>query len=299
MIKECKYCLKEFDRKTSFIKYCSDNCKSRDRFKEIPFKGNTFKIWKENAEKYPDFYNKIKEAKDRHKNKCLICEKEFEGFRKCCSNECSLLLKKQTTLKTTGAEHNFSNKSTSRSEMIDNLFKNFGIINVFQREDVKKKLKATWKEKYGFENPTMNSDIRNKVRKTNEESGHWLLDKDKGEFELYCYHVKQFTNWNINKFASKLWGVEFYKNWSFFENQLDHIFSRKEGFIQKIPANIIGSFVNLRMIPYIENLIKGTKCDISKEELYNRYELFEKENPEILKEIEAIFKETLKYTNEN
>jgi hypothetical protein len=299
MIKKCLYCSNRFKQKTSFVKYCSPKCKSRDRFIKIQYGEKFFNIWKENAIKYPDFYSMIKRPKDRFKNKCLMCEKEFIEFRKCCSSECSLKLKKQTTFNSTGSEHNFAKNSTSRTEMDDNLFKNFGIVNIFQREDVKLKLKNTWIENHGVSNPTINASIRNKVRKTNENSGRWLKAHEKDEFELYCYHVKQFTNWNMNRFALKLWGNEFYKNWGFYENHLDHIFSKKEGFMQKIPANIIGSFVNLRMLPCKENLSKGIKCDITSEDLHNRYLLFEEENPEILREIETIFKESLKYVNKN
>ena len=44
---------------------------------------------------------------------------------------------KNTCLKNFGCEHNFSRESPHRKQMIEKLIKNYGITNVFQREDVK------------------------------------------------------------------------------------------------------------------------------------------------------------------
>jgi hypothetical protein len=52
---------------------------------------------------------------------------------------------------------------------------------------------------------------------------------------------------------------------------LDHKFSIKEGFDNKIPPFIIGNIINLEMIPAIDNYRKGASCSISKEELLNEF----------------------------
>jgi hypothetical protein len=299
MIKRlCKYCKEEYLNVNSFILYCSSKCKSRDRFVEIPYgeygKKN-FKVWKDNFYKYPDFYSEIKSPKDRFKNKCLVCASSFQGFRKCCSDECSLELKKMTTVQTTGCEHNLAGNSKSRKNMESRLIENYGVSNVFQRNDVKLKLKKTWNEKYGVDNPTMNHEIKNKVKKTNIDRGNWIGNEIKDEFSIYCYHIDYFTNRNINKFAWKYWGKDFYKNWGFHENHVDHIYSKKEGFVNGIPAFIIGSFVNLRMIKGTENMKKGTKCDIDIESLYQNYYKFFEDNQQVIQNINDNFKEVLKY----
>ncbi len=295
MIKECKKCGIKYEAHSDFIVYCSTKCKSRDRFLEIKYGNKNFKVWKDNTIKYPDFYNNIKEPKDRFNNKCLNCGNEFIGFRKCCSDECSAVIKRETTLNSTGASHNLSNNSKSRKDMEKKLFENYGVRNVFQRSDVKEKLKKTWIEKYGFTNPTMSCEIKNKVRKTNIDNGNWLSDLDTDEFAIYCYHVNYFTNHNINKFAWKYWGPDFYKNWSFDRDHLDHIYSKKAGFLEKIPPNIIGSFVNLRMIDGKINMAKGIKCDIDKQTLYKNYEEFHKNNTDLIENINIGFDEVLKY----
>lgn len=52
---------------------------------------------------------------------------------------------------------------------------------------------------------------------------------------------------------------------------LDHIYSKKEGFRNKIAPEIIGSVVNLRYIPASENISKKSRCDMTKEELLTKY----------------------------
>lgn len=59
---------------------------------------------------------------------------------------------------------------------------------------------------------------------------------------------------------------------------LDHIYSIYEGFINKIPPEIIGSRVNLQWLNAKENSSKKQKCGITKKELYYKYETLINEN---------------------
>lgn len=52
---------------------------------------------------------------------------------------------------------------------------------------------------------------------------------------------------------------------------LDHIYSVKQGYLDGIKPEIIGSNHNLRIITISENSSKGIKCDITKEELLKLY----------------------------
>lgn len=56
--------------------------------------------------------------------------------------------------------------------------------------------------------------------------------------------------------------------------QLDHMFSILEGFKENIPPYIIGSYINLKMIPSKINSSKKAKCSMNKEKLFQKY--FEK-----------------------
>ena len=118
MIKECKYCKKEFHSELNLNPYCSTACRSKDKFVVIS-RDKDFKIWKKNYEKYPDFYDSIKTYKDRFKNKCFICGSEFERFSMCCSKECSTIMKKDSTFITTGATHNLSKDSIANSKSLE------------------------------------------------------------------------------------------------------------------------------------------------------------------------------------
>lgn len=52
--------------------------------------------------------------------------------------------------------------------------------------------------------------------------------------------------------------------------QLDHIYSINQGFANKIPAKVIASPHNLRLLEKSLNLSKGDRCDISIAELMRR-----------------------------
>jgi hypothetical protein len=53
-----------------------------------------------------------------------------------------------------------------------------------------------------------------------------------------------------------------------FGYHLDHRYSITEGFKNNVPPKVIGSIYNLEFIPYNVNIVKGTKCSITLEKLY-------------------------------
>lgn len=58
------------------------------------------------------------------------------------------------------------------------------------------------------------------------------------------------------------------------KNHLDHIFSILCGYLCDVPPFIIGSVINLQVIPGTTNSSKKSRCDISEEELYARFKGF-------------------------
>ena len=282
MIKICKYCKNEFEGKNDLNGYCNNRCRSRDKFVTIDVLEKKINIWKKNYEKYPDFYLSIKSYKDRLKNKCFICGKEYFKFSMCCSSECSLEMKKISTLETTGSTHNLSNKSLSRKKMEESLMINFGINNVFQRDDVKDKLKNTWSLKYGYDNPSKVDFIKNKKRKTAENNGNIIPKYLCNEREIYEENVKSIT-WSQMKLYGRLkFGNDIWerikdsrklgqKEWL----TVDHKFSKNHGFINKIPCYIIGHICNLSILSFIDNRKKWSNCSVTIEDLYKEIEIFE------------------------
>lgn len=167
---KCKFCNKELELKNKYIK--SGHLA----------KCNKFKIWKkENLTK--EFL--IKEYIDEEKsaieiannlgfnsssiiNKLLVDYNilirgisESKKLKRCKEKY------KITCLKNYGTEHILSKNSICRKNMEKKLFENEGIINVFQRKSVKKKIKETNLKRYGNENLMLVESIRNKVWETN------------------------------------------------------------------------------------------------------------------------------------
>ncbi len=106
-----------------------------------------------------------------------------------------------------------------------------------------------------------------KCRKTREDKGEMVPLEFLNEYNAYQKQVslhtvlskKQLDLDNIGRC-----GVEG-------AHQLDHVFSKKQGFLQNVPAEIVGSIVNLQVIPWRDNVVKQDKCGITLEELYTRY----------------------------
>lgn len=100
-----------------------------------------------------------------HKN-CEICDKEIFIQARTCSKQCAYELRKKSWKNTCGAEHNFSKESSSRKTWETKLFEEEGITNVFQREEVKEKIKTTHLEKFGVDHPSKSDTIKEKKKHT-------------------------------------------------------------------------------------------------------------------------------------
>jgi hypothetical protein len=82
------------------------------------------------------------------------------------------------------------------------------------------------------------------------------------EFKKYRRKVYYWTSKN------DLTQLENHEKRSRFGYHLDHRYSIREGFKNKVPPKIVGSIDNLEFIHYTVNSSKGTKCSITLEELY-------------------------------
>lgn len=135
-------------------------------------------------------------------------------------------------------------------------------------ESQKDKSKQTCIERYGVNNGSQTKDSREKVSNARVRNG--ATPKHLRSLRrLYYDKVWQFTE--------ESWKQEFDKinpnRISRSKNALDHIYSIQQGFRDCIPPYIIGHWTNLRILPMVENSIKGMRCDKSKEELFESFEL--------------------------
>jgi protein-tyrosine-phosphatase len=109
-----------------------------------------------------------------------------------------------------------------------------------------------------------------KVRATNELNSYWIpLDK-KSECELYYRDVWRLTEKNYKKYYDVINPNNVKRG--HFKNEtnpwhLDHKYSIKQGFLDKIDYSLIASVANLQIILGKENIKKKDKCSISLEEL--------------------------------
>ena len=98
---------------------------------------------------------------------CKNCGLEYHHKQnQTCSSKCAQELKEKSLLLSCGTKHNFCRDSKSRIIWENKLLEENGITNVFQREDVKDKIKKTIIEKYGVDSISKSEIIKGKKRET-------------------------------------------------------------------------------------------------------------------------------------
>jgi hypothetical protein len=160
---------------------------------------------------------------------------------------------KETNIKKYGVKCVLQSKKIKEYIKRSNL-KKYGVENVFENNDIKLKIKETNLKKYGYENPSSAKKIKDKKRKTFEESNKWLKIEQKTDFEHYSSLVDSITK------KQEIKSLKNSENRGQFNYHLDHKFSKYEGFKQNIPPYIVGGIKNLEFIKWSENLIKNRKC---------------------------------------
>lgn len=110
---------------------------------------------------------------------------------------------------------------------------------------------------------------RRRCRRCYDENRFFNALKYKNNFQKYKINVVLYTEKTYKKFKSLINPNGYKRTRSGYH--LDHKFSITEGFNHKISPKIIGSACNLELITYDENIRKGSKCSITKEELLNEY----------------------------
>ena len=130
------------------------------------------------------------------------------------------------------------------------------------------KFKTTVLKNWGVENPAQNETIKQKVLDTKIKNGVCRTEEEKSALEIYMSQVENFTkdSWYYSYSRINPDGLERGK-----EYHLDHIYSRKEGFDNNVPPEVIGHWTNLRLLPAKLNNGKSAGCDKTIEKLYEDY----------------------------
>ena len=127
---------------------------------------------------------------------------------------------------------------------------------------LKEKYPDNWKEIY--------KTVSEKYRKRMEELGLWIEIGIIDDFKKYRSLVNRYTNESLTYYGNLIENLDLRSK----DFQLDHKYSIKMGFLDEIDPKIIGSLVNLEILPAKLNLSKRANCSITKKQLLKSYKNF-------------------------
>jgi hypothetical protein len=126
-------------------------------------------------------------------------------------------------------------------------------------------------EKYGLENWIKRERKRiDRLLFTLVKNGFACSRELLTDREIYYSKIRYYTRKSMTYFYEKINPTNL--SISYKSNHIDHIFSKHHGFMFNIPPEIIGSYINLRVLPSKDNLSKFIRSDISLKELKEKYE---------------------------
>lgn len=108
-----------------------------------------------------------------------------------------------------------------------------------------------------------------KLKETMIEEGMWRSDADLEAIQIYYRDVSRYTEQSYRKHYSLINPNNLPRDGKSFE--LDHRYSKMAGFRDGVPAEVIGHWTNLEMLPASQNNSKWISCSISKEKLMESY----------------------------
>lgn len=128
------------------------------------------------------------------------------------------------------------------------------------------KSKKTNLERYGVSNGSQSQAARQKLSDIQIRNGATPRHL-RSLRRLYYDAVWRFTEQNWKEHFDQINPHRLDRS----QNALDHIYSIQQGFRDNIPPYIIGHWTNLRVIPMVENSLKGMRCDKSQEKLFEDF----------------------------
>jgi hypothetical protein len=134
-----------------------------------------------------------------------------------------------------------------------------------QREKTKKE---TFLKIYGVDNPSKSKIVLEKIYQRAVKRG-CTPREERSLRRLYYDAVWKITEASWRNHFDEINPARLNRTY----NALDHIYSIQQGFRDSIPPYIIGHYTNLRVISLSENGIKGMRCDKTKQELFEDFDL--------------------------
>lgn len=202
----------------------------------------------------PGFVKKAEEA--RRKN---ISPEERQDHMKKMSNKGNSVLK---TLHTNNEW--VREKGNKISAKVKDRGGHFGSSNPMFGKNHNNESKKKMSEKANKRNP----ECYMKASETKINQGIAVPKHQKTNWELYKEQVLNYTYKSWQHYHDKINPFNLERGPKY---ELDHKFSILEGFKQGVDPKIIGSYVNLEVIPKFKNRSKRVKCSITLEELILAY----------------------------
>ena len=170
----------------------------------------------------------------------------------------------QTNLKKYGHNSSLLNadvQAKRKATMLDR----YGVEEPIQNEQIKAKAAASVKQSY-INDPTLSQkQIQAKKEKYGENYAGPVAKSLKTEWAQYKFRVKYLTAKAYKKFKSTINPGDLPIGRC--EYQVDHIYSIRHGFENKVDPSIIANISNLRILWHTENKSKHIRSDITLEEL--------------------------------
>jgi len=218
-------------------------------------------------------------------------------------NACSSIKQKkmETSIKNYGTAYPQQNKDHMAKIMATNIEK-YGHACSLKNPKQQAKRKATMIERYGVEEPTQNKELRakaaeavkqsyvndptlskrqiqtrrekygedykeivNKTRNTQIANGRWVDPAVRTEWAQYKFRVKYLTAKAYKKHKDIINPNNL--KIGLCDYQIDHIYSIRHGFENKVAPEVIANIHNLRLLWHTENKSKHIRSDTTLEEL--------------------------------
>jgi hypothetical protein len=221
---------------------------------------------------YIETYHESEYDKIINFTKNLKCKSFTEQLYCFCNNissrpQCSMCNSAVSYSSRTAQYHRYCSQSCSLKDS-KNLI---GVENASQLESVKQKKRDKSLTKYGVDNVSKSVSVKQKIgTKASERWKKYHQNKDYSQnmsLNQYNHRVQQYSNTQYNRHKHIIDpDNKRGKDW-----HLDHIYSVSQGYLNNVPVNVIGDITNLRIIPAVDNIRKGLKCDKTLESLYEDY----------------------------
>lgn len=250
--------IKEKRKKTMVEKYGDEHALNVDIFKE--------KMKNTNRERFgTDYASQNEDIKKKIENTFMI----NYGVKTSLLDAETIEKIKKTNLNLYGVENVFELESFRK----DNLIERYGVEYPVQSEIIKERIRQTCLERYGVCNAMENEEIINKMIRTKQESGFYLINDKRSDFENYRLKVKRLTK-KFKKILFENWDGYDYYDGEYIKNNfslgssnknypsIDHKISTFYGFINNISPEIISDISNLCITKMVNNSSKGAKNTI-------------------------------------